>query len=64
MVGTATIGGGRYVVIADAAGRLRYESPSMFALSGPQLIGTIDGGRVTYYSGVVADRGDAGGSAK
>ena len=60
IVGAATIGGNRYVVIADGGGRLRYESPSMFALSGPQLIGTIDGSRVTYYSGVVVGSGDSG----
>jgi zona occludens toxin len=51
VVGVASFDGQRYVLIADAAGRLRFESPSMFSLSGPQLIGNIDGSRVTYYSG-------------
>ena len=64
VVGSATFGGSRYVVIADGAGRLRYESPSMFVLSGPQLIGSVDGGRVTYYSGVAVNRGDSGGGKK
>jgi len=53
IVGNVQVGGTTYVLIADAAGRLRYESPSMFVLAGPQTIGTIDGAKVTYYSGPV-----------
>ena len=51
VVGRVEFGGQRYIVVADQSGRLRYESPSMFALSGVQLIGNVDGDRVTYYSG-------------
>jgi zona occludens toxin len=64
VVGLVTVGGGRYVVISDDAGRLRYESPSMFALAGVQLVGTIDGGRVTYYSGSSRRPALQGGVAK
>jgi len=53
LVGTINYGNAHYVVIADAAGRLRYESPSMFVQAGPQTIGDIDGAKVTYYSGAV-----------
>lgn len=53
VVGVATFNGERFVLISDAGGRLRYESPSMFALDGPQLIGEVEGSRVTYYSGVL-----------
>ncbi len=53
IVGNAQIAGVAYVLIADSAGRLRYESPSMFVQAGPQTIGTIDGAKVTYYSGPV-----------
>jgi zona occludens toxin len=51
IVGVVGLEGQRYVVLSDAAGRLRYESPSLFTLSGPLLIGDVDGARVTYYSG-------------
>jgi len=47
------VGGNTYILVADAAGRLRYESPSMFVQAGPQAIGNIDGAKVTYYSGPV-----------
>ncbi|MDR9839393.1 zonula occludens toxin, partial [Herbaspirillum huttiense subsp. nephrolepidis] len=53
IVGTARFGTTSYVVIADEAGRLRYESPSMFVQMGPQTIGEIDGAKVTRYSGAV-----------
>ena len=53
IVGNAQVGINSYVLIADGAGRLRYESPSMFVQAGPQTIGTIDGAKVTYYSGQV-----------
>jgi len=53
IAGNVQVGGTTYVLIADAGGRLRYESPSMFVLAGPQTIGTIDGAKVTYYSGPV-----------
>ena len=53
IVGTARFGTTNYVVIADEAGRLRYESPSMFVQMGPQTIGEIDGAKVTRYSGAV-----------
>ncbi|MDR9838216.1 zonula occludens toxin, partial [Herbaspirillum huttiense subsp. nephrolepidis] len=53
IVGAARFGTTSYVVIADEAGRLRYESPSMFVQMGPQTIGEIDGAKVTRYSGAV-----------
>lgn len=57
LVGTAQLGGQSYVLIADSAGRLRYESPSMFVAMGPQTIGDIDGAKVTRYSGGVVQAG-------
>jgi zona occludens toxin len=44
-------GGERWVVVADAAGRLRVESPSAFSGSGMAIIGRVDGERVTRWSG-------------
>ena len=57
LVGTVQLGGLRYLLIADSAGRLRYESPSMFVAIGPQTIGDIDGAKVTRYSGGVVQPG-------
>jgi len=57
LVGTVQLGDTRYVLIADSAGRLRYESPSMFVAMGPQTIGDIDGAKVTRYSGSVLSPG-------
>ncbi len=51
IVGTVHYRSERFVVIADSAGRLRYESPSMFQQNGRLAIGDIDGNKVTYYSG-------------
>jgi len=53
VAGVVIFNGERFVLISDVGGRLRYESPSMFALNGPQLIGEVDGMRVTYYSGAL-----------
>lgn len=40
-----------FVVVANEAGKLRLESPSMFYGDGLGTVGTIDGERVTYWSG-------------
>ncbi|EJL85638.1 zonula occludens toxin [Herbaspirillum sp. CF444] len=57
LVGSVEFGSARYLLIADSAGRLRYESPSMFVAMGPQTIGDIDGAKVTRYSGSVLQPG-------
>lgn len=49
--GTVLIGDQSFVVLVSDTGRIRYESPSMFAGPGRMSVGIIDGSRVTYYSG-------------
>jgi zona occludens toxin len=51
IVGSYSLGSERWVVIGDAQGRLRVESPSVFHSTGIAAIGEIDGERVTYWSG-------------
>ncbi|MCI3206457.1 MULTISPECIES: zonular occludens toxin domain-containing protein [Pandoraea] len=51
IAGNFSVGDERYIVVADDAGRLRVESPSMFQNSGIAAIGTVDGRRVTVWSG-------------
>ena len=51
IVGSYSLGSERWVVVADAQGRLRVESPSVFHSTGMAAIGEIDGERVTYWSG-------------
>lgn len=41
-----------WVVLADSAGRIRFESPSVVTGSGLMAVGVIDGQLVTSYSGV------------
>jgi zona occludens toxin len=53
VVGTVRIGEDSFVVVSDSEGRLRYESPSMFSLAGRQIVGDVDGAKVTAYSGVL-----------
>lgn len=51
LVGRYQAKGDAWVVVADAAGRLRVESPSMFQGQGLAAIGDIDGERVTHWTG-------------
>ncbi|WP_147694522.1 zonular occludens toxin domain-containing protein [Vogesella mureinivorans] len=51
IAGSYMLGSERWVVIADAQGRLRVESPSVFHSMGIASIGEIDGERVAYWSG-------------
>jgi zona occludens toxin len=51
VVGYIQSGSDRWVVIADAAGRTRLESPSRFTGERSSLVGDIDGQRVTTWSG-------------
>ena len=51
VAGRFSVGDTRYVVVADSAGRLRVESPSMFQNDGMAIIGTIDNQKVTVWSG-------------
>ena len=51
VAGQFSIGNERHIVVADSTGRLRVESPSMFQNHGIATIGTIDGKRVTVWSG-------------
>lgn len=51
IAGSYEANGERYVVVADAAGRMRVESPSAFRNAGIAAVGDIDGQRVTPWSG-------------
>lgn len=51
IVGSYSGPGRSWVVVADSAGRLRMESPSMFQNAGVVRVGTIDGEQVSTFSG-------------
>ncbi|WP_186083329.1 zonular occludens toxin domain-containing protein [Burkholderia gladioli] len=51
IVGSYSGPGRAWVVVADSAGRLRMESPSMFQNTGVVRVGTIDGEAVSTFSG-------------
>ncbi|MFM0318156.1 zonular occludens toxin domain-containing protein [Paraburkholderia nemoris] len=51
IVGSYSGPGRSWVVVADNAGRLRMESPSMFQNTGVVRVGTIDGEQVSTFSG-------------
>ncbi len=51
IVGSYCGPGRAWVVVADSAGRLRMESPSMFQNTGVVRVGTIDGEQVSTFSG-------------
>lgn len=53
LVGSYLNKGERLIVIADAAGRLRVESPSAFARHGVLAIGEVDGQRVAPWTGAI-----------
>ncbi|MFM0230811.1 zonular occludens toxin domain-containing protein [Paraburkholderia sediminicola] len=59
IVGSYSGPGRSWVVVADSAGRLRMESPSMFQNTGVVRVGTIDGEQVSTFSGA---KPSAGGS--
>lgn len=61
IVGGYTAPGRSWVVLADGAGRLRMESPSMFQNTGVVRVGTVDGEQVSTFSGArpAAGGGDA-----
>jgi zona occludens toxin len=55
------VGPGRsWVVLADGAGRLRMESPSMFQNTGVVRVGTVDGEQVSTFSGAKPSSGTGG----
>ena len=43
-----------WAVITDSQGRLRLESPGVFQGKGMTSVGTVDGQRVTSFSGIAA----------
>ena len=52
LAGTIRTGGHTWVVLRGEGGRVRLEHPSMFAFDGDEpLAGTVDGERVTRFSG-------------
>jgi zona occludens toxin len=59
VVGAYEANGERWVVVVNAAGRLRVESPSMFHQVGAAVIGEVDGERVSRWSGSTTDRAAA-----
>lgn len=62
VVGTFETEESRWVVVADEAGRLRVESPSMFRGGGTALVGQIDGETAARWSGSKARQVAAGGT--
>lgn len=54
VVGELSADGDRWLVVANEAGRLRVESPSVFHGHGNAVIGDIDGQKVTRWSGQVS----------
>ena len=50
-VGRISTRTGSVVVLANAAGDLRVEHPSVFKFDGSAIVGDVDGARVTVYSG-------------
>lgn len=63
IVGSYSGPGRAWVVVADSAGRLRMESPSMFQNTGVVRVGTVDGEPVSTFSGAKLAAGMAGGVA-
>lgn len=51
IAGEVVINGERWVVVADAAGRQRLENPAAFIGRGVFLVGTVEGRRVTTWTG-------------
>jgi zona occludens toxin len=62
IAGSYSGSGWAWVVVADGAGRLRMESPSVFQNTGVVRVGTIDGERVSTFSGAMP-AGAVGGAA-
>lgn len=51
VAGDVRLGTVRYVVLASNTGRVRYEHPSAFNNEGGAIVGTLDGRKVTAFSG-------------
>ena len=49
--GSIDVGTERWVIISDASGRIRLESPSLFHGIGPAMIGEVDGEKVSTWAG-------------
>jgi zona occludens toxin len=49
--GSIDVGSERWVVVSDASGRIRLESPSLFHGTGPAMIGEVDGEKVSTWAG-------------
>lgn len=49
--GSIDVGAERWVIISDATGRIRLESPSLFHGIGPAMIGEVDGEKVSTWAG-------------
>jgi zona occludens toxin len=62
-VGEFSAGGERWVVVADASGRARVESPSVFHGAGLAAVGEVDGARVARWTGSAAGKSPVGASA-
>lgn len=54
VAGEVTINDERWVVITDQAGRMRLENPAAFVGRGVMMVGTVEGQRVTTWTGTVA----------
>jgi zona occludens toxin len=54
VTGSMRLGDQSYVIISNAAGRIRLEHPSAFQNQGLSTVGSVDGERVMVWSGVAA----------
>lgn len=52
--GTVMFKNSLYVVLINSSGMVRYEHPSNFNFDGRMMVGTVDGQKVTYYSGATS----------
>lgn len=56
LVGTMNVKGRYWVLLANSAGRVRAESPSVFREKGAYMTGLVDGEIVSFWSGSLSDR--------
>jgi zona occludens toxin len=64
VVGLIQSGTDRWIVISDASGRIRLESPSRFTGDKSSIVGDIDGQHVTTWSGSVPRSASSEGAQK
>lgn len=64
VVGEVVIRGERWIVVSDSAGIVRFENPAAFVGQGVLVVGTVEGSRVTTWTGMQAKSQSIVGSGK